>query len=130
MHMEVRKKHRRLDYRFTFFSALEALFWAMIAPAGYMVVFMTDQGFTNSQIGIALACNNLACLCFLPVWGIVADKLGSKRKTLIILYFGVGISAIFTALFTGNVWLTIGLIFIVIIFRGSVASITDSWVIT
>lgn len=130
MNMEVRKKHRRLDYRFTFFSALEALFWAMIAPSGYMVVFMTDQGFTNSQIGIALACNNLACLCFLPIWGIVADKLGSKRKTLIILYFGVGISAVFTALFTGNVWLTIGLIFIVLIFRGSVASITDSWVIT
>lgn len=130
MNMEVRKKHRRLDYRFTFFSALEALFWAMIAPSGYMVVFMTDQGFTNSQIGIALACNNLACLCFLPIWGIVADKLGIQAQNADYplfrrRHFGGLYGAVYRQCLAD-----IGLIFIVLIFRGSVASITDSWVIT
>ena len=126
--MGIKKKRWLPDYRFTFFSALEALFWAMVAPASYMVVFMNDQSFTNSQIGIALAFNNLSCLVSLPIWGMVADKLG-KRKTLIILYFGLAISSVFTAIFTGSVPLTIALIFLVLVFRGSVASITDSWVI-
>ena len=121
---------RKLDYRFTFFAALEALFWAMVCPGGFVTVFMQDQGFTNAQMGIGLAMINVASLIFLPIWGMIADKLGSKRKTLIILYFGVGISAIFTAIFTGNPWLSIFLMFTVIIFRGSVASLTDSWVIT
>ena len=119
----------KLDYRFTFFASLEVLFWAMVAPSGFTVVFMNDQGFNNAQIGIGLACTNLASVFFLPIWGVVADKLGSKRKTLILLYIGVAISSSLTAIFTGSVWLSIALMFLVLVFRGSVASITDSWVI-
>ena len=80
--MDIKKKRWSPDYRFTFFSALEALFWAMVAPASYLVVFMNDQSFTNSQIGIALAFNNLSCLVSLPIWGMVADKLGKPLNEL------------------------------------------------
>ena len=125
-----RKGRMKADYRFVFFSSLEALFWSMIAPAAFMVVFMNDQGFTNSQIGLGLAASNAGSVIFLPIWGMVADKLGSKRKTLLILYMGVGFFALLAGTFTGNPYLTIFFIFCVIAFRGSVSSITDSWVIT
>ena len=123
-------RSNKLDYRFVFFSSLEALFWAMMAPSAYTVVFMQDQGFNNSQIGLGLAAINLASFMFLPVWGMVADKIGSRRKTLLILYTGIAIFGTLTSILTGNVALTILLMFSVIIFRGSVSAITDSWLIT
>ena len=123
-------RSNKLDYRFVFFSSLEALFWAMMAPSAYTVVFMQDQGFNNSQIGLGLAAINLASFMFLPVWGMVADKIGSRRKTLLILYTGIAIFGTLTSILTGNVALTILLMFSVIVFRGSVSAITDSWLIT
>lgn len=124
-----KKRVGEADRRFIFFASLEAVFWAMIAPSSYFVVFMYDQGFTNVEVGIGLAVNAIVNFIFLPIWGMVADRLGSKRKTLLILYVGVCISSVLTTFIVGNVWVTICLCGIVIAFRGSVPALTDSWLV-
>lgn len=117
------------DKRFLFFAALEFVFWAMIAPAGFNVVFMNDLGFNNVQTGVGLAVNAIANFIFLPIWGMVADRMGSKRKTLIVLYIGTIITSVATSFLTGSVLLTTMLAGSVMAFRGPVPSLTDSWLI-
>ncbi len=121
---------RKADRRFLFFASLEVVFWAMIAQASYMVVYLYDQGLSNVEVGVSLALNSIAGFVFVPVFGLLADKLGSKRKTLLILYVGVFVSATLATFFSLTVFLTMSLAFLMMIFRASVAPITDSWLIS
>ncbi len=124
-----RRQYRTHDERFRFFSGFELLYWAVMASNPFFVLFLYEQGFSNTQVGLSLAVNAACGFVALPIWGLVADKIGSKRKTLMILFAGACITSMCTGFLTGSVLPTILFLGLNVSFRGSISSIVDSWVI-
>ncbi len=119
--------------RYWQFSALEIVYWFAMATAGYMTVYLKELGFSPSEIGRTSAINSAMGIFAAPLFGIVADKIGSVKKVFI------------TCILTGSLmWALIpftskvsvgglALCFIVIpvsfFFRNPASHLVDNWVV-
>ncbi len=72
---------RGIYARYSFFTVF---FYISVSLSNYISVFLQEYGFTGTQIGAIISVSSVISAVSLPVWGIVSDKLGSARKTLVI----------------------------------------------
>lgn len=76
-----------------------SLFW-LLYMAGMGVFFpfcslylQERLGFSSVRVGLLMAAVPLASLVFQPVWGLLADRTGSRKRVLIVLSLGAALSA-------------------------------------
>ena len=65
-------------------ALIELLYWFASAVNSYTTVFLQKNGFTPKEVGTINAVINAVVIVATPIWGVIADKIGSLRKAFII----------------------------------------------
>ncbi len=65
-------------------ALIELLYWFASAVNSYTTVFLQKNGFTPKEVGTINAIINAVVIVATPIWGVIADKIGSLRKAFII----------------------------------------------
>ena len=65
-------------------SSLEFLFRSSIAAASYLTVFLQRENFRPDQVGFINAAISIVAIVTTPLWGMLADRIRSIRKILIV----------------------------------------------
>jgi PPP family 3-phenylpropionic acid transporter len=79
-----------LRRRFRVFYFLLYLPIGMQAP--YLMLFFQRQGMTNAQLGTLAAVSPIMSFLTPPLWGVLADALGDRRRMLTILLIASGLA--------------------------------------
>ena len=64
--------------------AIQGLFWFGWSFANYQTVYLQNNGMTSSDIGILNAVSSIVGIFAAAIWGIIADKINSIKKTFIV----------------------------------------------
>jgi len=67
------------------FSWAQFLFWMAMSSTSFMVVVLQENGYTGTQIGLMMSLISAMGIFSQTMWGVVSDKIGSLRKTLMLL---------------------------------------------
>lgn len=109
------------------------LFWFAWSFSCYQSVYLQQNGFTASKMGILNAISALVSIISVAFWGMISDRIGSIKKVLfIVLLFGTGLYACIPFIPTGFAYSTsLFLIFLPIInfFRGSMGTFNENMVV-
>lgn len=119
--------------RYWQFSSLEIVYWFAMATAGYLTVYLKGIGFSPSQIGKMSAVNSAVGIIAAPLFGLIADKIGSVKKVFITCIL---VGSLLWALvpFTGTISFGPILLCLIVIpasqfFRNPASSLVDNWVV-
>ena len=63
-----------------YFIIIQLLAFGSFASMNYYNVYLRSIGFDSTKIGLWGSINGIIALITLPVWGILADKIGSPKK--------------------------------------------------
>lgn len=112
----------RLDYnakQALILGAMCGMFWFAMSCSNFQTIYLQNNGFTASQLGLLNAISSGVSIAAVTFWGMVSDRIRSLRKVLIlILVLGCGLYAIVPIVPTSPLILTVFLPF-VNFFRGS-----------
>lgn len=111
-------------------TVMSAIFWFSWAFASYQTVYLQEQKFSASQIGLL----NSIAFCFsivsISFWSTVSDKSGSIKKVLFtVLLFGGGLFALvplIPAKLSISPILFIGILPVLNFFRGSMTTLQEN----
>jgi MFS transporter, PPP family, 3-phenylpropionic acid transporter len=74
---------------------LKLFYFLLYVPVGlqapYLFLFLTRQGFSDTELGTLAAITPLVNLAAPPIWGAVADSFGDRRRTLALLLLASGL---------------------------------------
>lgn len=70
------------------FAGLQSTFWIACAIGNYFTVFMQENGLSTSTIGIVNAINSAFGIFASLFWGMISDRIGSIKRTVMILLIG------------------------------------------
>lgn len=105
-----------------FFMTSRALF------GPYISVYLQDKGLSSELIGVVTGINSFAIIVTQPLWGIIADKIRSSRKTLILATLGQALFA-FSLIFASNFFLISIFFFMYTSFSASEGTLMDTWML-
>ena len=71
-----------------FFMGVRAIF------SPFVSIYLEERGLSADLIGIVSGINSFAIILSQPIWGIIADKIHSTKKTLVICLIGQAVFAI------------------------------------
>ena len=97
-------------------SSMEFLFRSSIAAASYLTVFLQRENFRPDQVGFINAAISIVAIVITPFWGMLADRIRSVRKILIVC---LSVSVVFWAFTPSASRIHIGplpLVYVVLIF--------------
>lgn len=78
--------------RYFKFSALQFAFWAMFAVYyPFLVVFLREAGYSNTNIGIITSVNSVLIVIAQPFWGMISDKIRSVKKVFVLCMLAAGL---------------------------------------
>ena len=75
--------NRRKNWPFRL-AMVEFTYWFALGTVNYLTVYLEGSGFSVTQVGLINTVNSLAATLFSPVAGIIADKIRSSRKAMIL----------------------------------------------
>lgn len=111
-------------------AGLNGIYWFAMSFSCYQAVYLQNEGFSASQLGLLNALASAVAIASVSFWGMISDKIGSVKRILVmILTLGVGLYALIPLIPTGlPVSPVLFLIFIPLInfFRGSMTNFTDN----
>lgn len=113
-------------------TVILAIYCLLLAVGDYIYVYLTENGFTPSQIGTFTALCNLSAILAMLAWGTVSDRINSIKKTLLVCLAGAGITFTLIPVFTPSVpgWAEL-MIFLVLpvayAFRGCMGTLFDNF---
>lgn len=111
------------------FSALEFFFWAAFSTYyPYVVVFLRENSFSNTTIGVILSINSAIIILAQPFWGFVSDWVRSVKK-IFILCMSTAAMLIFALPFFQHVIIIAILAAAITFFESPLQSLLDSWVV-
>ena len=76
------------------FASLIFMYWAAMGPMGYNTLLLQGSGFSSAEVGSILAAYAAVGIVAPPIWGYIADRIGSASKTFILI---IGIQAVVVA---------------------------------
>lgn len=76
------------------FASLIFMYWAAMGPMGYNTLLLQSGGFSSAEVGSILAAYAAVGIVAPPIWGYIADRIGSASKTFILI---IGIQAVVVA---------------------------------
>ena len=105
------------------------LVWAAVVGPISAVLILASIGATSPQIGVVTALCAVMAVVFAPVFGYVADKVGSPRKVLSCCLL---VSAAFfgMVLFSHNFYVVATLLILEALFRSGIVALLDSHIIS
>lgn len=111
-------------------AGLNGIYWFAMAFGAYQAVYLQSHGFTASLMGVLNAIGSAVSIASVAFWGMVSDKIGSVKKTLITcLTLGTALFAVIPLLPADRPYsLLLFLIYLpaINIFRGSMTNLTDN----
>lgn len=114
---------RGLRRRFASFYFLLYLPVGLQAP--YLFLFFKRQGFTDVQLGALAAVTPVVNALIPPVWGVIADALGDRRRMLAVL-LAVAALTFPWLMWSSSFGLTLALLVVFAAFAYAPASIADA----
>ncbi len=119
--------------RYWQFSLLEIVYWFAMATGGYLTVYLKGIGFTPSQIGKISAINAAVGIVAAPLFGIIADKIGSVKKVFITCILTGSLLWAFvpftSTVMVGSLMLCLIVVPVSHFFRNPASSLVDNWVV-
>ena len=116
------------------FSVLIFLYWAALGTLAFHVLLLRDCGFTSTQVGVVMALNFLTGIIGPPIWGLVADRIRSMKKTFLMVMTGTGLM---TFLLPATRYVVLGSLPVVALtlpmftlFRAPTGSLIDGWIVS
>ncbi len=117
------------------FATLQFTFWAAFACLSFNVQLLKSCGFGSREVGLLLALGFLAGMVAPPIWGYIADKIRSVKKTYLIV---LCLTTVALLLFPISKYILIGGVFPTIavmyptftLLRAPANSLLDSWTVS
>lgn len=116
------------------FSGSEFFFWMVMAVPSYYVVFLQNNGYNGTQVGLIMALISATSILSQPFWGLISDKIGSVKKTFSLLLVIASI-VLTSTVFLGSARLSPGLILGVFLlplaafFYAPLNPLLDTWIV-
>ncbi len=112
------------------FAVIYFLFMLARAVFGpFITVYLQEKGLSAEQIGVITGINSFAIIVTQPLWGIVADRIQSRKKTLILCLICQAIFAV--SLIFANTYLLLAVAFCIYTsFSSSEGPLMDTWALT
>lgn len=84
---------RKVQRQFCITQLIYGFVWASIT---FFTVFLKSTGMTPQQVGLCMSLNSLAGVLAPPVWGVIADKIGSRKRLWLwlLVISGIGFALI------------------------------------
>ena len=118
---------------FVRFSILEFAYWFAMSVGNYQTVYLQQQGFTASSLGLINAVVAAATIGMTPLWGMVSDRIRSVRKVFLIT---LACGHLLFAFLPGVVTVTHGSVAAAVVwlgltyaFRNPANSLLDNWLV-
>lgn len=112
------------------FAVIYFLFMLARAVFGpFITVYLQEKGLSPEQIGVISGINSFAIILTQPFWGIVADRIQSRKKTLVICMISQAVFAL--SLLFANTYLLIAVAFCIYTsFSSSEGPLMDTWALS
>lgn len=62
------------------FCAMQLIYGFVWASTTFFTVFLKSTGMSPQQVGLCMSLNSLAGVLAPPIWGLIADKIGSRKR--------------------------------------------------
>lgn len=72
--------------KYIYYCIITFVFYSANACSTFFTTYMLDSGLSNTNIGIIQAMNSVFSFLIPPVFGILSDRIQSKRATLLFLF--------------------------------------------
>ena len=83
-------------------AGLNGIYWFAMSFSCYQAVYLQNEGFSASQLGLLNALASAVAIASVSFWGMISDKIGSVKRILVmILTLGVGLYALIPLIPTG-----------------------------
>lgn len=106
-----------------FFMLTRAVFGPFVS------VYLQEKGLTEAQIGVITAVNSFAIIVTQPLWGLIADRIQSRKKTLIICMWCQAAFALLLVFV--NTYLSLAVVFCIYTsFSSSEGPLMDTWTLS
>lgn len=112
------------------FAALYFFFMLVRAVFGpFITLYLEEKGLSAEQIGIITGMNSFILIVSQPIWGIVSDKMGSTKKTLMLCTVSQAVFAL-SLLVVSDVFLIAIAFMIYTSVSSSDGPLMDTWALT
>ena len=115
------------------FATLQGLFWLACAIGGFLNVFMLENGFTASEVGLVNAIASAVGILATPICGMVCDKIRSVKKVTLTLYIVGAIMYAAVPMSAELKWMGISMLMLLVpvmsFFRTPFYTLTDNWLV-
>lgn len=113
------------------FAALQFSFWAVMAIGNYQNVYLQEQGFTASTLGIVNAVLSAVSIIAVPTWGMISDRIRSIKKVFLITLIAASALFAFIPMLVGLPFMGTPLLLcclsVIYFFRNPTSSMLDNW---
>gem|GEM_PF-2504742 len=110
------------------FCLFELIYWiGNTTFYSFYVLFMTNKQLSNTEIGSVLSISALLLLVFLPVWGVVSDKLSSTKTVLHFLFIVSIIIMLCIPQLPGRLSVAIAMC-VLAVFESGIVSLADGYI--
>ena len=96
--METKKQKLSAEGRKVFlqFCGAELTYGMVWGTLSFITLFLSGAGMNSEQVGIVMSITSVFAMISAPVWGVIADKVGSRRKIFLLLMVvsGVGFAVL------------------------------------
>ncbi|SIQ53433.1 MFS_1 like family protein [Alkalispirochaeta americana] len=111
------------------FSLLLWFFWAgIVSVEGFLLPYLTEQGFPPSQAGLVMSALFLCAIPGQPFWGHVCDRLGTHRPIFLGVILTGAAALLFIPLAIPRLPLVIGITMIYSVTVNSMPGNLDGWI--
>lgn len=85
----LQEESKRVQRQFCLVQLFYGFAWASIT---YFILLLQSTGMTPQEVGLVMSLNSFAALIAPPLWGMVADKRGSRKRLFIWLLLASGMT--------------------------------------
>ncbi|NCC49162.1 MAG: MFS transporter, partial [Clostridia bacterium] len=87
-------KDQLADFPAQLFILYAVLYAVQAVYGGYLNLYLSDIGFSKTQIGLIVSLSTAVLLLFQPLWGMISDRSRSKNTMLKVLYAASAVAAL------------------------------------
>lgn len=114
---------------YLYYSAVVFFLYCALSCGAFTTALYDGHGNDAARVGILLAVSSAISIFFPPIMGILADKLRSKRRTLMLCLAVGGATDMLLPLCAGNFLLLLLIVIVGNGFRGATFSLFDAWLV-
>ena len=99
----------RRNSGYLYYSAVVFFLYCALSCSAFTVALYDSRGISSAQVGILLAASSAVSIFSPPIMGLLADKLRSKRRTLMLCLLLGGLTDLLLPLLADSFWALLGI---------------------